>query len=375
MTTTLAKLPSVFALQRLAIVSDGAFFNKMPSGELTPLYVFRHGLRGTAGSAQKDDKLANVSNIQQTDVAKTHPDADAYVVEFGLRMLDLDHSISACAADTIENTKLVRNNVSAFIASAKNSKGLLEVAHRIARNIANGSWLWRNRVVAQDVKVEVFADGNLIATFDALSVPLNVFDKYSAGETAVAAIIVKGFKGERRANLSVRATVDLGIRGAIEVFPSQAYIENKPKGFARPLYRLPLSNIGKHEDVDTMYPIGQAAFRDQKISNRLRTIDTWYKDFDSTLQAIPIEPNGASLDHQRLFRSAKGNGDTGFDVLKRIGATDPDTAEGMYTIGILLRGGVYSVADDAKKPKDKKDKGAAGADAENDAEVTAGAEV
>lgn len=362
MSKNLAKLPSVFSLQRLAIVSDGAFFNKMPSGELTPLYVYRHGIRGTLGTEQKTEKnVANVAIPQHTDVAKTHQDAEAVVVEFSLRMIDLDHAVFSCAADTVENTKLVRDNVNGFIERAKTSKGLEEVACRIARNIANGSWLWRNRVVAQDVNVEVFADKKSIASFDALNVPLNVFDNYSAGEKAIAAVVVQGFNGERRANLIVRATIDFGVRGAVEVFPSQAYLEDKPTGFARPLYRLPLSNLPQSQDTDTMYPIGQAAFRDQKISNRLRTIDTWYKDFDATLQAIPIEPNGASLDHQRLFRSSKGDGDTGFDVLKRIGTMDPDSTDGMYTIGILLRGGVYSTSDRVEKAaKEKAAKGKKG---------------
>ena len=46
--------------------------------------------------------------------------------------------------------------------------------------------------------------------------------------------------------------------------------------------------------------MGQAALRDQKIGNALRTIDTWYPAYEERRVPLPVEPNGASLDAQEM---------------------------------------------------------------------------
>ena len=41
------KLPGVLSFQRCLLVTDGLFYNELDNGNLSPLWVIRHGIRGT----------------------------------------------------------------------------------------------------------------------------------------------------------------------------------------------------------------------------------------------------------------------------------------------------------------------------------------
>lgn len=363
--TVFKKLPGVLAFQRGLVISDAELFNEIDGEyETHPVFVVRHGIRGTQNVNKEgakeglgdtvtsgDSDLRPVSNIQQTDSAKIDRRADALIVRFSIRFLDLKGSLFACAPgqkDTDNEVAALRISVEQFIERAKSSSGLNEVASRIARNIANARWLWRNRLIASTITVTVTAQQKEVFSFDALQIPLNQFDNYSDLERAVAQVIAAGLRGHDVAALTVAARVEFGVRGAIEVFPSQNYIE-KPKddkgdkrlkGFARSLYRLGQPEQFKPEDGPRI--MGRAAIRDQKISNALRTIDTWYPGFDERGLPIPVEPNGANLDAQCFFRPKQKDGVSAFNLMTRLNEIDPASAIGMFLIACLIRGGVYS---------------------------------
>lgn len=356
--TAVKKLPGVLAFQRGMVNTDARFYSEV-KGQLVPLPVIRHGIRGTqnvnGGSSDKESAKSsaerNVANIQTTDSAKLHADADAMVVKFDLRMLPLDSTLFSCASSTataIADMKTFRDGLNEFIGKAKNSDGLREVSRRYARNIANGRWLWRNRVIAEKVTISIRDDEDqVIATFDALTLSLNQFSNYSAEEQAVAEKIEAGLRGDARQTLRIEARVEFGVKGPVEVFPSQNYLEKKnAKGFARSLYALGKAEFDNGTQIREM---GQAAIRDQKIGNALRTIDTWYPDYKEHGKAIPVEPNGANLDAMQFFRDKKTSS---FTLFKSIGILDPNSEDGMFCIAALIRGGVYSESD--KSTKDAK---------------------
>lgn len=337
------KLPGVMSLTRGLMITDAVFENLKTEGQRTPVEVVRHGIRGTQNIHGKFD---DVSNVQQTETAKLDPESTGMAVSFGLSFLDLKDVLFACAsskggADDVES---YRKALQGFITRAKDSDGLQEVGRRFARNIANGRWLWRNRQLAQSIEVTVASDGETVATFQALNIALNHFNDYSEDEKTLGALIASSIAGQSRARLSVDARLDFGVAGALEVFPSQNYVEAKakPKGFARPLYYVHSSKIGKaaadRQSVEIRV-MGQAALRDQKVSNALRTIDTWYDDFDDHGQPIAVEPNGANLGAQRFFRNKASSA---FNIALRLDELDPNSDDGMFMIAALLRGGVYS---------------------------------
>ena len=358
--TTLKKLPGVLAFSRCHVVTDAEMFSRMADGTDVPVAVVRHGIRGTQnvndGKGNDSQKVAaggarSISNIQVTETAKLDPKAEAMVVRFGISMLDIGESLHSCVGTDRENGRMMRQTIDDFVTRAKPSQGIVEIALRYARNIANGRWLWRNRTIAASIEITVSkkSDGATLAVFDARNVPLNVFSDYSSGEHVVAAELVRQMCGDSFDGLAVEAVVNMRILGNVEVYPSQNYVDT-PTGFARPLYK-----IGQSERVELKDPsaftdtriTGYAAIRDQKIFNAIRTIDTWYSAYEDTGFPIPVEPLGANLSQQEFYRPGK---QSSFEMMKRLVQIDPDTPEGMFCIAALDRGGVYGESDKPEKP-------------------------
>ncbi|EIC20986.1 type I-F CRISPR-associated protein Csy3 [Thiorhodovibrio frisius] len=373
------KLPGVISIQRCLAISDGLFYSRKADGAEEPVMVIRHGIRGTqnvaegktkkgkakAGETSAEQRMLfeqsnepaavdsttkeaarDVSNIQITESAKIDADTTRLVVRFGLRYIDLEESIFAVAGakgQDVAEVRQYRESAENFIARAKSSEGLRHVAERMARNIVNGRWLWRNRTMANGITIAVSDnDKNLLGFADALTVPLNNFDNVSDLEQKIAERIVSGLQGETDCAMVVTADVDLGILGGVEVFPSQNYLDSKPKGFARPLYFVSPVDPARTDrliHLDTVRPMGHAALRDQKLSNALRTIDTWYPSFSHHQRPIPVEPMGANLDAQDFFRDKKTSA---FEYARRFNELEPNSPEGQFMIAILIRGGVLS---------------------------------
>ncbi len=371
---TLKKLPGVMAFRRGHVVSDAEMFNLFEEKDASPVLVRRHGIRGTQnvndGKGNENPWIKSsttgaggerhVSNPQTIDAAKLDSDAMGLLVRFETKFLDIEDLLDSCASSDKENQKMAREMVKDFLGRARNSQGLYEVACRYARNIANGRWLWRNRTMASSITIDVFRLGregakSKLASFDGLKIDMNNFGEYSQDERNVATEIVRQMKGESLEGLLVEASVSFGIIGSIEVFPSQNYVEkqrfDKKNGPSRFLYAL------GHEErngEDEIRVIGRAAIRDQKIFNAIRTIDTWYPNFEEVGLPIPIEPLGASLSQQDFFRKGKYSS---FEMALRLSQINPDSPEGMYMIAAIERGGVYGTSDKKNEESEKKESG------------------
>lgn len=342
-------IPATTSFKRGYVVSDGLMFQDV-HGEILPVQVKRQGIRGTQNVNGSDQK--SVTNIQMTDVAKLHHDSNTLVVRFQMSFLDLSDAIQSCASGTDnEAAKAFRESVAGFIERAKASKGLEEVARRMARNILNGRWLFRTRKIASRLEVRVRvvrSDGELereVRSAEGLKIPLHTFDSYSEAEIFLANEISSQVRGDSLSTLDVEARLTARCTGA-EVFPSQNYLGmdkgNSAEGFSRSLYK-----VGSAESTDEheFKIMGQAAIRDQKISNAIRTIDTWYPAFKEEGLAIPVEPMGANIDAQEFFRKGEASA---FQLFKSLNAMDPDSPEGMFAIACLQRGGVYGESEKEK---------------------------
>ena len=351
--TDFKKLPSVFSFKRCHVISDALFTNVEESGA-TPLLVSRHGIRGTQNVAS-GGKDRNVNNIQVTDTAKTSQDATAVEVAFNLSFLDLKHSLDACASSVEGAGREMRVAINEFLDRAIDSEGLQEISRRYARNIANGRWLWRNRTIAESIVVSVVI-GEQTLQFEALSIPTHHFDSYTDNEVTLGREIAAQLQGESLKNLQITARILFrGEAKNIEVFPSQVYsATQKEDGFARALYCLPSKASFENDSILCM---GQAALRDQKVSNAIRTIDTWYPSFAEELAVLPIEANGASLLLQTFVRNNKSSA---FDLLKKIKSLDTSSVEGMFILAIIERGGVFGESD-KKAAKEKEETAVEGA--------------
>lgn len=354
---TLKYLPSVLAFRRGIIISDAPLEYETADGQTKPVLVMLHGVMGTQNVNEKevDNSTSTVArggrdprNLQTIETAKLGPDAQRMIVTFELKALRLSDAMHSCSSvKTKEQGKVMRDSLKNFVQHAEKSEGLTEVAHRIARNICNGRWLWRNRLMASFIEVTVTSAENAWTIHNALDLPLNDFADYTQAEKEIGALITAGMRGSNpRAWLKIRACVDFGVKGPIEVYCSQNYEPGKKdknnEGLSRSLYKL------SHPDMDPeLHIMGQAALRDAKVWNALRTIDTWYEDYAIQGMPIPVEPQGASLEMMTFFRAKKTSA---FDLFKQLNVIDPSSDDGMYCIASLMRGGVFSEGEDKEKP-------------------------
>ena len=114
-----------------------------------------------------------------------------------------------------------------------------------------------------------------------------------------------------------------------EVYPSEEMVFDK----------------GKEEKSKILYAVHDiAAMHSQKLSNAIRTIDTWYPAFatDEGVGPIAIEPYGAVTALGKAFRNPKEKADfyTLFDKYA-LGEPLDSVEEEHYVMAVLVRGGVF----------------------------------
>ena len=80
----------------------------------------------------------------------------------------------------------------------------------------------------------------------------------------------------------------------------------------------------------------------QKIGNALRTIDTWYPEFEEQKSAIAIEPYGAVTNLGKAYRTPKAKQDF-FSLFDKyaLGESLENVEQEHYVMAVLVRGGVF----------------------------------
>jgi CRISPR-associated protein Csy3 len=207
--------------------------------------------------------------------------------------------------------------------------GTQELAKRYATNITNARWLWRNRLGSETISVTVTCDTSgtteEFTVFNAKTLSLNDFESNVAQVESLAALIEAGFLGTQFVILNIEARAKVGY--GQEVYPSQELILDPGKNKSKVLYQIN----------------AKAGMHSQKISNAIRTIDTWYEE--DVQFPIAIEPYGAVTTLGKAFRRPKQKQDfyTLFDnwILK---GEIPAVKQQHYIIAVLIRGGVFGAS-------------------------------
>jgi CRISPR-associated protein Csy3 len=333
---------SVLAFEKKLVPSDGYMYGTTWDKRLThttPLALIEKSVRGTISNrlnrALKDDpaKLdAKVEspNLQTVDECAVGHEQDTLKLTFTLKVLSGVERPSACnnAGFNQSYTSVAKAYILKF--------GFTELANRYANNIANARFLWRNRVGAEnlEVHVKVLNKGSETSwIFDAAQIPLRSFDAKENKISELAGRIARALSGQDDfLMLEVNAYAQIG--RSQEVYPSEELVLDKGNS--------------KSKKGKILYAVDDnAAMHSQKIGNALRTIDTWYpnyEDFDTG--PIAIEPYGAVTNLGVAYRNPKNKADfyTLFDKYAR-GETLANESEEHYVMAVLVRGGVFGESD------------------------------
>ena len=322
---------TVLSFEKKLVPSDGYLYGttwskRMDEAQALPLV--EKSVRGTISNrlkaAIKSDPLklnAEVEkpNLQKVDACALDENQDTLKLHFTLKVLGNLAQPSAC------NSEEFNQSYAQAVQQYQAEHGYAELARRYAINIANARYLWRNRLGAEQIEV-VVKDGATEWVFNAFDYALNRFDADDAQIQALAAVIEQALNGSRPyLLLDISAYALIGV--AQEVYPSEELVLDKGKGDKSKI-------LYAKNDI--------AALHSQKIGNALRSIDTWYPEFDSAQLAIAIEPYGAVTNLGKAYRNPKDKADfyTLFDKFA-LGEKLDTVEQQHYVMAVLVRGGVF----------------------------------
>ncbi len=334
------KIASVLAFEKKLVPSDGfmsgtTWKNRNKSEVELPLKLQEKSVRGTISnrlkSTIKNDPLklnteVEKPNLKKIDSCALSTDQDTLKLQFTLKVLSGVQQPSAC------NNKDFNKSYSQAATNYIKTEKFTELSKRYAINIANGRFLWRNRVAAENIEVLVkVLNGNSRQkwTFDATKLSTRNFDFNSSNINALAKKIAEALSGQTDfLLLEINAYAQVG--KAQDVYPSEELVLDKSNS--------------KTRKSKILYSINDVAgMHSQKIGNALRTIDTWYPEFTSTnVGPIAIEPYGAVTNLGTAYRNPKEKADffTLFDKFAT-GETLDKKEDEHYVMAILVRGGVF----------------------------------
>ena len=327
---------SVLAFERKLANSDGLMYagnweQRQQSNNWQAIQLQQKDVRGTisnrmkaaiANDPAKVDAEIEKANLQRVDVAALPFEADTLKLTFTLRVLGELATPSACNNPAYQAA--LGEKINGYIQEHSFAK----LAARYAENIANGRFLWRNRVGAESVEIHV-TYGETKWVFDGHDFSLRKFSQPSGDLAELSQVIEQGLSGGDNSFTFIKVDAFVRLGGGQEVFPSQELVLDKGKGDkSKVLYHV--------QDI--------AALHSQKIGNALRTIDTWYPEADE-VGPIAVEPYGSVTNRGKAYRQPKEKMDfyNLFDnwiVKEKV----PDTEQQHYIIATLIRGGVFGKA-------------------------------
>ena len=357
------KTASVLAFERKLDPSDATFHagqwdDHANSAQWAPVRVREKSVRGTISNRLKTDKQDAVdpeeatnatnqdpakldksitnANLQTVDVAALPATADTLRVQFTLRVLGGAGIPTACNNPTYQ-AKLVAT-VNRYV----EANGFIVLGQRYAANLSNGRFLWRNRIGAESVRVDV---AKLEAgkpkkswSFDALAQDMRSLDAINTEVQELGRVIAEGLAGNKHVLLQITAFVRMG--AGQEVFPSQELILDQK-------VRKTDGNVAVKKSK-TLYSVGEkgqeiAAMHSQKIGNAVRSIDTWYEGAE-TRGPIAVEPYGSVTTEAHAYRPKKKL--DFYTLLDNWLLKDqvPPLEQQHFVMAVLIRGGVFGDA-------------------------------
>ncbi|QKI88151.1 type I-F CRISPR-associated protein Csy3 [Thiomicrorhabdus xiamenensis] len=331
---------SVLAFEKKLVPSDAFMYGtnwaqKNDSKIKHPLALKEKSVRGTISNRLKKalqsdpaklDAEVEKANLQRVDSCSLNTEQDTLALTFTLKILSGVEQPSACNSEEFLQTyqQAAKDYIDEF--------GFKELARRYATNLANARFLWRNRIGAEqiEVQVKVLNQGSDAQwTFNALDFSTRSFDSEDRQVEELATQIAQALAGETDFLLLEVNTFAL-VGMAQDVYPSEELVLDK--------------SSAKGQKSKILYAVdGQAAMHSQKIGNALRCVDTWYPDYEEVNTGpIAVEPYGAVTNLGKAYRAPKQKADffTLFDRFA-LGEELDNADEQHYVMAVLVRGGVF----------------------------------
>ncbi len=308
-TSNKPKMPSVSKSDKAMVFTNFAFYN-LEDGVGSPVAVEFRSRAALQNIKQKKDGSDNTANVSNGDEAYLVSTTDVLRVAGSFTVIPTvkqkTYHFSSGDKDVIESLE------SLFATIGDDQNINKEVFALYAKQILNGSWLWRNLALSATVDIVVDVEdprtGNIVE------------ENVSTAET-LSEYMSDSFSGVSLYRFNVRADIKMAAGNGAQVFPSQEFVDG-------PKQLLKING-------------NQAAFRDTKVWNAIRTIDTWYPEYSTYNRPIAVETLGANKDLGIKLRVKNGFIDI---MLKAVsdGISALSHEDKLFCAAVIHRGGVYS---------------------------------
>ncbi len=320
------ELPSVLSFERKLEVSDALMFsgnwdwikNSEQKEKWEKIAVTKRQNRSTQSAYGIDDAKKSEPNpvSSNSDDANLPIDHDTLKVSATMRVIGNLGKPFACNAPKFEST--IKEKVGSY---KKDGEGLKKLALRYAYNIANGRFLWRNRVGAEKIKICAETEGITGPLgFDAYEFSMSDFQMNKDNENLkkLADSIYSGLNGDEKSYVFITVDAYVKMGSGQHVFPSQEM------------------NMGEKKKV--LFQLDKcAAIHNVKIGNAIRTIDDWYPNAEFP---IAVEPYGSVTQMGQAYRKSKI--DLYTLMLKWLNNEEGITPDDInYVVANFIRGGVF----------------------------------
>jgi CRISPR-associated protein Csy3 len=336
-----------------SLSSGKAYFYSLSDGEMQPIKIDKTRLRAPKAGYSEGYKGSDFSpkNTAPQDLAYANPQyiEECYVTPgvseiycaFSLRINANALRPEICCDDG------VRKQLEELSATYLKLRGFKELAHRYAKNILLGSWLWRNRE-CRGLTIEVLTEsGETIVVENAHRLSwYGRWDKESTKSlNALSAIIERGLSNPKNYTyMDVKAKLNVG--WGDEVYPSQEFLDSKEEG--TPTKRLATAELQSGQAT--------AAYHGQKVGAALQSIDDWWsEDADKTLR---VNEYGADREYVIARRHVSFGNDfyqllrNTEEWIKSMNETNTVPDEVHFIMSVLIKGGLFNCA--SKKPGNSK---------------------
>lgn len=327
--TESAKVPSVLAFNRKiepsdALMQAGLWGNRDDTSQWKNIDLHEKRNRGTKSQYGVADEEKTDPNLVWGDDARLPFGTDSLKVFFTVKFL------GNIAEPTTHNKPDFEKNLKAKFEEYSEKVGFFNLAQRYVYNLVNARFLWRNRLGAEKISVQIrnSENGQIWNFEDAYQYGLNAFDSIQDKQIdEIANLVAKSFKEDDYLLLEVAAFAKVG--EGQHIFPSQEMVMDTPKGQkSKYLYEI------KTQQGSC------AGIHSEKIGNAIRTIDTWYVDeTNESKPAIAVEPYGSVPNRGIAYRTSQ----TDFYTLLINWLEDKESSENdqNFIIANLIRGGVF----------------------------------
>ncbi|NOH84236.1 type I-F CRISPR-associated protein Csy3 [Vibrionales bacterium C3R12] len=319
------------------------FYYLSKDDEMRPIGVDRTRLRAPKGGYAEAYKGNNFSpkNVAPQDLAYANPQyiEECYVTPgvddvycaFPLRIRANSLSPDVCNDDSVRDALLT------LAATYKDLNGYQELAHRYAKNILLGTWLWRNKE-CRSLSIEVVTSDKEKIVLEN-STNLSWYGRWDEKATEslelLTAYLTRALTDRSEYfYMDIRAKLSVG--WGDEIYPSQEYLDSREDGVpTKQLATVELKN-GKET----------AAFHGQKIGAALQSIDDWWhEDADKPLR---VNEYGADREYVIARRHVALKNDF-YHLLKnteswtkQMKKTNVIPNEVHFIMSVLAKGGLFN---------------------------------